>query len=343
MRKVVIRQIPHDVDEETVYARILDAHDVSRSHIWRFVPGKVRGNNRPPYPGRLYLDFKKDTELATSVVAQLKGAEITSSKGTVTLDVDFAPFQKIPREKQRRDPKVGTIEKDPEYLAFLEDLAKPAEKLPSADLALDSKDGAAVEKPVAALVQYLNERRRDKGKGKFGAKSTDKSRTSRKSTKDKAGKERGKSSSTKSKSKTSDSKSRKEGGKPKRSRAKSARDTSAADQAMEPGMVKIMGPKGNFQGSEGANADAAQAVGKVESAAAQKGKGGRGGGKGSRRQPKEQTPNDAPTDAAAPSRDGKGGRGGRRDSRSSKGGKNGAGRGEKKIFAPKAPTQAPVG
>ncbi|KAJ0406071.1 hypothetical protein ATCC90586_005895 [Pythium insidiosum] len=83
---------------------------------------------------------------------------------TAKLDVDFAPFQKIPREKQRRDPKIGTIDKDPEYLAFLEELAKPAEKLPSADLALESKDGAVAEKPVAALVQYLNERRRDKGK-----------------------------------------------------------------------------------------------------------------------------------------------------------------------------------
>lgn len=43
------------------------------------------------------------------------------------LDVDFAPYQKVPREKQRKDAKMGTIDRDPEYLAFLDELAKPKE------------------------------------------------------------------------------------------------------------------------------------------------------------------------------------------------------------------------
>lgn len=47
--------------------------------------------------------------------------------GQGALEVDFAPYQKVPREKQRKDAKMGTIDRDPEYLAFLEELAKPKE------------------------------------------------------------------------------------------------------------------------------------------------------------------------------------------------------------------------
>lgn len=43
------------------------------------------------------------------------------------LEVEFAPYQKIPREKQRKDAKMGTIDRDPEYLAFLEELSRPKE------------------------------------------------------------------------------------------------------------------------------------------------------------------------------------------------------------------------
>lgn len=68
---------------------------------------------------------------------------------------------------------MGTIERDPDFVAFLEELAKPKEKLPSAEAVADATDGAeAVEKPVAALVKYMNERKvhsRDKSSKVRGA------------------------------------------------------------------------------------------------------------------------------------------------------------------------------
>lgn len=45
----------------------------------------------------------------------------------MTLEVEFAPYQKIPREKARKDSKNNTIDRDPEFVAFLEELAKPKE------------------------------------------------------------------------------------------------------------------------------------------------------------------------------------------------------------------------
>ena len=36
--------------------------------------------------------------------------------------VEFAPYQKIPTEKKKTDARGGTIEKDEDYLSFLESL-----------------------------------------------------------------------------------------------------------------------------------------------------------------------------------------------------------------------------
>ena len=41
--------------------------------------------------------------------------------------MEFAPYQKIPKPnpKSKKDPKCGTVESDPDFLAFVESLEKP--------------------------------------------------------------------------------------------------------------------------------------------------------------------------------------------------------------------------
>lgn len=41
--------------------------------------------------------------------------------------VEYAPFQRIPKKKKKKDPKCGTIESDPIYQEFLENLTKEPE------------------------------------------------------------------------------------------------------------------------------------------------------------------------------------------------------------------------
>lgn len=41
--------------------------------------------------------------------------------------VEYAPFQRIPKKKKKKDPKCGTIESDPIYQEFLESLTKDQE------------------------------------------------------------------------------------------------------------------------------------------------------------------------------------------------------------------------
>ncbi|CEG50032.1 Nonsense-mediated decay protein Upf3 [Plasmopara halstedii] len=181
LKKVVVRNIPPTASESEA-RELLQAHGVSDELIWRFVPGLKRSKNRPSTPARLYLDMKHEPESARKLIASLHGQffypDLKDQGGFQPLDVEFAPFQKIPREKQRKDAKDGMLDRDPEYIAFLEDLAKPKDKLPSVETLMDMVDGETVEKPVAALVKYMNERKahiRDKGKGKSSAKSLDKS------------------------------------------------------------------------------------------------------------------------------------------------------------------------
>ena len=78
----------------------------------------------------------------------------------VSLQVDYAPYQKFPKKNvSNHDPLENTIEQDPDYQRFLEELAKEPEKLPSAEVQMDARThtDTAEETPVP-LVQYLRER-----------------------------------------------------------------------------------------------------------------------------------------------------------------------------------------
>lgn len=68
--------------------------------------------------------------MQTCEIARSRCLKLTSERIVETqlaLDVEFAPYQKIPREKARKDSKMNTIDRDPEFVAFLEELAKPKE------------------------------------------------------------------------------------------------------------------------------------------------------------------------------------------------------------------------
>lgn len=214
LKKLVIRNIPSTASEAEV-RELLQAHGVSHDRIWRFVPGRKRSNNRPPTPARLYMDLKTEPESARKLIASLHGhffyLESKDQGDAKPLDVEFAPFQKVPREKQRKDAKAGMIDRDPDYVAFLEELVKPKDKLPSAEALVDMVEGETVEKPVAALVKYLNERKaqsRDKDKGKTGSKSLDKNGRRPKGKKDgskqKVSKDKAKSTKDRQKKTSSD-------------------------------------------------------------------------------------------------------------------------------------------
>ncbi|KAG2785432.1 hypothetical protein PC129_g17176 [Phytophthora cactorum] len=268
LKKLVVRNIPPTASEQEA-RELLQTHGVGDELIWRFVPGRKRSNNRPPTPARLYVDMKKEPERARKLIASLHGQffypETKDKEGAKPLDVEFAPFQKIPREKQRKDAKVGTIDRDPEYIAFLEELAKPKDKLPSAEALVDMAEGETVEKTVAALVKYLNERKvhsRDKGKGKSGGKLIDKNGRRQKGKKDgsklKSTKDKSKSSKDRQKKNTGDAdpKNRKQRGRASSKKEPTNQEAFKAEPT-QPGMLRIMTPKSASDSTPAAKANGA--------------------------------------------------------------------------------------
>ncbi|CAI5721849.1 unnamed protein product [Peronospora effusa] len=248
LKKLVVRNIPPTTSEEEV-REMLKGYGIGHEVIWRFVPGRNRRkNNREPIPARLYLDLKKQPEKIKTLIAALHGQlfcfNVKETTDIKPLEVEFAPFQKIPREKQRKDAKVGTIDRDPEYVAFLNELAKPKDKLPSAEPVVDMAEGETVEKPVAALVKYLNERKvhsRDKGKGKSGGKSIVKNAHRQKgkktSCKQKSTKEKSKLPKDRKKKSSSEAAELKSG---KQYGRASSKKESTKQELAEPGMLRIM-------------------------------------------------------------------------------------------------------
>ncbi|OQR86178.1 hypothetical protein ACHHYP_10839 [Achlya hypogyna] len=165
-KKLVVRNLPSDAGAEEAlglcgYPVAVtpsdDADAVAKGlmaacpYFYRFESGKPAKNGMPAVPSRLYLQFRKDPDELPRVLQALNGKAVSD---TCTLEVAIAPNQKLPRDKRRRDVKVNTYERDPEYIAFLEELANPPAPEPVVDGAED-----ATEKPVPALVKFLNERR----------------------------------------------------------------------------------------------------------------------------------------------------------------------------------------
>ena len=54
--------------------------------------------------------------------------------------VEYAPSQRVPKPCDKKDPREGSITKDPDYLEFLELLAQPVENLPSAEIQLERRE-----------------------------------------------------------------------------------------------------------------------------------------------------------------------------------------------------------
>ncbi|CAM9750441.1 unnamed protein product, partial [Scytosiphon promiscuus] len=74
--------------------------------------------------------------------------------------VEAAPFQKLFKQKPKKDVRTGTIEKDADYRAFCAALQAPAPPLPSADVQADIRESEGKEepKPQNALLDFLKER-----------------------------------------------------------------------------------------------------------------------------------------------------------------------------------------
>ncbi|DBA87338.1 TPA: hypothetical protein ACH3X1_004392 [Trebouxia sp. C0004] len=160
--KVVVRKLPPGISQEEVQAAI-DAVCQGKYDWFTFVPGKV--SLKRVKHSRAYLNFLDAAEVLR-FRAQFGGHAFVNKKGAqYKCTVEYAPYQKVPREKAKEDPREGTYEIDADFMAFKQQAEGDPELLPSAEVQLELKEQAkkalteTSSKPkVTPLMQFLHDR-----------------------------------------------------------------------------------------------------------------------------------------------------------------------------------------
>ncbi|OCH88706.1 hypothetical protein OBBRIDRAFT_757664, partial [Obba rivulosa] len=132
--KTVVRRLPPNLPEE-VFWQSVQKWVTEETVQWRvYHQGKFKTRlNKENIPSRAYIAFKHEDVLAT-FSREYDGHLFRDKAGNESIAVvEFAPFQKIPSEKKKVDSRMGTIEKDEDYISFLDSLNNASSKPPDAD------------------------------------------------------------------------------------------------------------------------------------------------------------------------------------------------------------------
>ncbi|KAK1288306.1 Regulator of nonsense transcripts UPF3 [Acorus calamus] len=188
--KVVIRHLPPNLSRAALVEQI-DGRFSGRYKWFFFGPGKNSQKNQRY--SRAYIDFKKPEDVVefaeffdghTFVNEKEKNVELLHSAlpfhmislwsdagAQCKALVEYAPSQRVPKWS-KKDGREGSIFKDPEYLEFLDLLAKPAENLPSAEVQLEKREaeraaGTKESIVVTPLMDFVRQKRAAKSGSQY--------------------------------------------------------------------------------------------------------------------------------------------------------------------------------
>ncbi|KAF9877606.1 hypothetical protein CkaCkLH20_04741 [Colletotrichum karsti] len=218
--KVVIRRLPPGLTEQELWNNLGDEWKAGQGLVsWHnFETGKISQDPaKSSKPARLYLHVLKRENLNTlSTLIQAKSwedAKMTSNNPCLVGPpvLERALYNKIPSGKKRTDPRQGTIDQDPEFMAFLHSLTNPEQD--KENDSTENKDGeeSKLESKVTTtpLIEYLKEKKANKAKEAAAAKSAKQARESQNT------KGKGSATAEETKKGKKDSKSEKSTDKPK--------------------------------------------------------------------------------------------------------------------------------
>ncbi|KAK4223194.1 Smg-4/UPF3 family-domain-containing protein [Podospora fimiseda] len=180
--KVVVRRLPPGMTEEEFVTILGDEWKVGNGKVdwFSYAPGKISTHpSKPSTPARAYLHVIQRDQL-TNLVQAVQAAKWEDAKESyndpalISAPVaEFAIYKKIPTGNKRVDNRQGTIDQDPEFMAFLESLANPDATKEGTDTAEQTADDIAkAEKTTTTpLIEYLKEKRAAKAKELAAAKS----------------------------------------------------------------------------------------------------------------------------------------------------------------------------
>ncbi|KAJ8457766.1 hypothetical protein ONZ45_g18186 [Pleurotus djamor] len=133
--KAVVRRLPPNLPEEIFWGSV-QAWVAAGSVNWKiFYPGKASKRlGKENTPSRAYIAFKNEDQLAT-FSREYDGHLFRDKAGNeYQAVVEFAPYQKVPSERKKPDARNATIEKDDDYVSFIEALNASKEKPESVSL-----------------------------------------------------------------------------------------------------------------------------------------------------------------------------------------------------------------
>ncbi|KAJ3904573.1 Smg-4/UPF3 family-domain-containing protein [Lentinula edodes] len=129
--KTIVRKLPPNLPEE-IFWQSVQTWVTDETVSWKiYYPGKSRRRlNKENVPSRAYILFKTEEQLAL-FSKEYDGHLFRDKSGNEAhAVVEFAPYQKVPPEKKKLDPRNGTIEKDENYISFIESLTASANREP---------------------------------------------------------------------------------------------------------------------------------------------------------------------------------------------------------------------
>ncbi|KAK0205466.1 Smg-4/UPF3 family-domain-containing protein [Desarmillaria ectypa] len=154
--KTVVRRLPPNLPEE-IFWQSVQTWVTDETVIWKtYCPGKFRKRlDKENIPSRAYIAFKTEEQVA-EFGQGFDGHVFKDKAGTESQAVvEFAPYQKVPMEKKKPDARVGTIEKDEDYISFIESLNAANNAEPVSVEALLASTQPASQPKTTALLEAL--------------------------------------------------------------------------------------------------------------------------------------------------------------------------------------------
>ncbi|KAJ5488558.1 hypothetical protein N7539_003448 [Penicillium diatomitis] len=180
--KLLIRRLPPGLTQNELEVALGEEWKVGAGKVdWlQYKPGKVsKDPAKPSRPSRAYIHVVNNEHvgLLSDRVRQASFQDAAHTASDPVLlgppALEFAPYAKTPGSRVRKDARQGTIDQDPEFIAFLESLTQPITKPTPVDaLEPEEKKSTVTTTP---LVQYIKEKKANKAKENAANKSSKRS------------------------------------------------------------------------------------------------------------------------------------------------------------------------
>ncbi|KAJ5083333.1 hypothetical protein N7456_012760 [Penicillium angulare] len=181
--KLLIRRLPPGLTQSELEGALGPEWKVGAGKVdWlQYKPGKVtKDPAKPSRPSRAYLHVVSNEHI-TPLSDEVRQASFQDARGTSHDPsllgppiLEFSPYAKTPGNRVRKDARQGTIDQDPDFIAFLESLTQPITKPAPVDTVEgDDKKEAVTTTP---LVQFIKDKKASKAKDSSASKSSKLSR-----------------------------------------------------------------------------------------------------------------------------------------------------------------------